>query len=98
MGKDMKPFLVAFDVLPLCGALAGCVTQQEGPRRGFKRIDGRRDAKSVQQYEIDKTICIGETQKSAVGMAPIYYSGLAGAINASIIENQRTSLMLMLQA
>ena len=61
------------------------------------RIDGQsvRDNPTLeQQFVLDGTICKGETQKSAVGMAPIYYRGIAGAINAGIIESQRQDALV----
>jgi hypothetical protein len=79
-------------------ALAGCQRAgQQGPKMVWVRIDGqsvRSNPKLEQQFVLDGTICKGETQKSAVGMAPIYYRGIAGAINASIIENQRESALM----
>lgn len=63
----------------------------------FVRTDGRRLAEDPSfgpQFELDKTICIGEVQKSAVGAPIIYYQGLAGAINASMIQSQQGRAML----
>lgn len=65
--------------------LAACQSTQQNYT--WVRADGR--AVSPQQFELDKTICLGETQKSAVGMAPVYYHGIGGAIDAAILENQR---------
>lgn len=78
----MKRF--AFAILAI--GLAGCNTTQNQAYT-WARADGR--AVSPNQFELDKTICLGETQKSAVGMAPIYYHGIGGAVGAAIIENQR---------
>jgi len=69
--------------------LAACQTTQ--PNLIWVRADGR--PVSPQQFELDKTICLGETQKSAVGMAPVYYHGIGGAIDAAILENQRGSAL-----
>ena len=77
---------------PIIFALAGCVTAQQGPTKIWVRADGKPVAQG--QYQIDSTICIGETQKSAVGMPPIYYQGLAGAISASIIQDQREAALV----
>jgi hypothetical protein len=63
----------------------------------FVRADGqsiRGNPRLEQQAELDKAVCIGETQKAAVGMPPIYYQGLAGAINAGIIEGQRQNALM----
>lgn len=73
-------------------ALGGCVTTPPPEPRVWVRTDGQKGSENpalAQQFEIDKTICLGETQKTAVGMAPIYYQGVAGAIQASQIEQQR---------
>lgn len=56
-------------------------------RADLRRISGNPELE--QQAELDKTICLGETQKTAAGMSPIYYRGIGGAINAAIIENER---------
>ncbi|MBB3020656.1 hypothetical protein FHR70_003742 [Microvirga lupini] len=79
--------------------LAGCQTtaDQQQPKKVFVRADGqsiRGNPRLEQQAELDKTICIGETQKAAVGMSPIYYRGVVGAIQAGMIENQRQSALL----
>jgi hypothetical protein len=79
---DMKRFI--FAVIGL--GVAGCNTTQNQAYT-WARADGK--AVSPAQFELDKTICLGETQKSAVGMAPIYYHGIGGAVGAAIIENQR---------
>lgn len=39
-------------------------------------------------------MCIGEVQKSAVGAPIIYYQGLAGAITASMIQNQQQAALI----
>lgn len=91
----MKSLILAAGVLTL--ALAGCQTTAQQPRKAFVRADGqsiRGNPRLEQQAELDKTICIGETQKAAVGMAPIYYQGIAGAINAGIIEGQRQNALM----
>ncbi|WP_199085471.1 hypothetical protein [Bosea sp. ASV33] len=72
--------------------LAGCVSTPPREERVWVRTDGQKGSEVpalAQQFEIDKTVCLGETQKTAVGMAPIYYQGVAGAIEANRIEAQR---------
>jgi hypothetical protein len=91
----MKSVMIAAGVLTL--ALAGCQTaSQQQPKQVWVRADGqsiRGNPRLEQQGQIDLTICKGETQKAAVGMAPIYYSGIAGAVNAAMIEQQRGSAL-----
>lgn len=73
-------------------ALVGCVTTPPPDPRVWVRTDGQKGSDNpvlASQFEIDKTVCLGETQKTAVGMAPIYYHGISGAIEASMIEKQR---------
>jgi hypothetical protein len=41
------------------------------------------------KFDLDKAQCVGEVQKSATGAPIIYYQGLAGAIDAAIIQNQQ---------
>lgn len=77
-------------------ALGGCVTTPPPEERVWVRTDGQKGSEVpalAQQFEIDKTICLGETQKTAVGMAPIYYQGVAGATQASAIEGQRAQAL-----
>lgn len=72
---------------------AGCQsTAQKYEDHLWVRTDGRptsEDAALRAQGELDLTVCIGEVQKSAVGAPPIYYQGVAGAVSASIIADQR---------
>lgn len=58
----------------------------------FIRTDGQTTAGNEaleQQGLIDRTICQGQTQQSAVGAPIVYYQGVGGAIDAAIIQNQR---------
>lgn len=79
-------------------ALAGCQTaQQEAPSQVWTKTDGRRlnpGTAAYAQGELDLTYCKGETQKAAVGQAPVYYQGLAGAISAGIIVDQRNKALV----
>lgn len=78
--------------------LAGCqTTAEQQPKRVWVRTDGRpiaNNPKLLQQGELDWTICKGETNKVALGVAPIYWRGIAGAINASIIEEQQKKALV----
>lgn len=63
----------------------------------FVRVDGKRladDPSYSARFDIDKTICIGEVQRSAVGAPIIYYQGLAGAITASMVQNQQQAALV----
>src|SRR5215207_15300 len=63
--------------------LSACQTTQT-PKPVWLRADGqsvRGNSALEQQGQLDRTICKGETQKAAVGMAPIYYSGRAATAN-----------------
>ena len=56
------------------------------------RTDGQRMSGNptlAAQGDLDRTICFGEVQKVAGGSDPIYYQGLAGAIGAAIIVDQK---------
>jgi outer membrane lipoprotein SlyB len=92
----MKSVLLAVGVVSL--ALAGCqTTANQQPQRVWVRTDGqpiRGNPKLMQQGELDWTICKGETNKVALGVAPIYWSGIAGAINASMIEEQQKKALV----
>ena len=83
----------ALAAIALAAAVAGCQTAaQNGPVYGWMRADLRRisgDPERERQAALDKAVCLGETQKSAVGMAPVSYRGIGGAIDAAILENQR---------
>ena len=81
----MKLYIVA--VAAAFMALAGCQTVPQ-EQYIWIRTDGQRGAghpKLQNEFEVDKTECIGEVQKSATGAPVIYYRGLAGAIDAAMI-------------
>lgn len=76
--------------LAMVGALVGCQTTPQDPYI-FVRVDGKRmadDPTYAPKFELDKAQCVGEVQKSATGAPIIYYQGIAGAIDAAIIQNQ----------
>lgn len=77
-------------------ALGGCQTVPD-EQYIFVRVDGKRladDPSYGPKFELDRTICIGEVQRSAVGAPIIYYQGLAGAITASMIQNQQQAALV----
>jgi hypothetical protein len=89
----MKSIVAAVAVL----TLAGCQTTSPLENYIFVRTDGQRLADNPalgSQFELDKTMCLGEVQKSAVGAPIIYYQGLAGAINASMIQDQQQAALI----
>jgi hypothetical protein len=89
----MRITLISFIGLTL--VMAGCQSTPQDPEV-WVRLDGQRITGSPileQQSEVDKAICAGQTQQAAVGMAPVYYSGLAGAISAAAISNQRSAAL-----
>lgn len=81
----------------LVSALSGCQTQAQQEQYLWVRTDGRSGAKDPAlqaQYEIDRTVCFGEVQKSAAGAPVIYYSGLEGAITAAMMQSQYTKVYI----
>ncbi|ANV23051.1 hypothetical protein BA939_03295 [Rhizobium sp. S41] len=74
------------------GVLSGCQTAPQ-EEMIWLRTDGQSQVGNphlLQQYEIDKTICMGEAQKSAVGAPMVYSNGsFASEVNASIVRNQQ---------
>jgi hypothetical protein len=83
-------------VIVLAIVLAGCATVAPEVEMTWLRTDGQSAAKNPalsQQFEIDKSICQGKTQQAAVGMVPVYYQGLAGAIQAAEISGQRQNAL-----
>lgn len=82
-----------FAALGLALTLAGCQTTPTDPLV-WVRTDGQRASGNPaleQQYQIDSTICLGQRQQSAANMDPVYYRGLVGAMQADMIQNQRTA-------
>jgi len=70
-------------------ALAACQTTSLDERYYWVRTDGQRvsgEPKLQTQFEVDRTVCLGEVQKSATGAPIIYYQGLSGAITASMMQ------------
>jgi hypothetical protein len=73
--------------------LGACVsTQQNQPRIGFTRGDGRlisADEKLKKQFLKDWAICKAETDKVALTVPPIYWRGIGGMISASIVQQKQ---------
>ena len=92
----MKPIVLAA-VGVATFAVAGCQTAGQKQNITFVRADGRPmrgNAKLEQQFQLDATICKGEMQKIAAGAAPIYYSGIVGAVNAEMIAQGKKNALL----
>jgi hypothetical protein len=82
----MTRLLVAIALLPV---VAGC----GGPELVAIRTDGQRIAASPmlkQNYEADRTVCLGETQKANLTRTPNYYGGFA-AIAKQAEQDQAAS-------
>lgn len=76
--------------------LSGCQTTPQDEYI-WVRTDGHRmgdDPSYGQRFELDRTVCFGEVQRSAAGAPVIYYQGLSGAITASMIQGQQQSAYL----
>ena len=76
-------------VLALLPAIAACA----GPELVAVRTDGQRIAASPmlkQNYEADRTVCLGETQKANLTRTPNYYGGFA-AIAKQAEQDQAAS-------
>mgnify|MGYP001759981283 FL=1 len=74
------------------GLLVGCQTMP-ADNMIWLRTDGQSQAGNphlAQQFQIDSTVCKGETQKSAVG-APIVYSNgsIASEVSAAVTSSQQ---------
>ena len=78
-----------------CSLIAGCQTVDES--QIWLRTDGASQSGNpsfAKKFEIDRTICIGETQKAGVG-APIVYSNgsLTSQVSAAIVSSQQSSAL-----
>lgn len=77
-------------------AVTGCQTTNM-QNMIWVRTDGQRGTGNPalsRQFELDRTVCVGEVQKSAVGAPLIYYQGLGGAISAAMIQDQNTRALI----
>jgi hypothetical protein len=64
--------------------LVGCAHQQ--PPMVWIRLDGQKatgDPVLTQQFETDRTICLGKTQQANLSGVAVYQGGIYGAIAAS---------------
>ncbi|MGN8150917.1 hypothetical protein ACTJK5_01450 [Agrobacterium sp. 22094] len=61
------------------------------------RTDGRSQVGNphlMQQFEIDRTVCVGETQKSAVGAPVVYSDGSIGStVSAAMVTGQKSDAL-----
>jgi hypothetical protein len=66
--------------LLLCGALAACAQQ---PKVAWLRVDGQRATGNpvlAQQFEMDRTMCMGQMQRANLSGVAVYQGGIYGAI------------------
>ncbi|MUZ72947.1 hypothetical protein GOZ90_09655 [Agrobacterium vitis] len=84
-------------VVALSGILFLCACQTVDQNQIWLRTDGKSQTENptlYQQFDIDRTICVGETQKSAVGAPVVYSNGsLASGVNAAVIRGQQNSAL-----
>ncbi len=70
---------------------AGCRTVPSADEMAWVRTDGHQLTDDPTYYatkfEIDRIVCVGGVQKSAVGTPVIYYQGLAGTIDARTYQD-----------
>jgi hypothetical protein len=70
-------------IVALCAALGGCATAP--PPMQWIRTDGKRAAGDLvlaQQFDVDRTVCLGERQKAALSGVTIASGGFAAALAA----------------
>lgn len=89
--------------LGLCVVMAGATALLQGCQTTsmdgmiWVRTDGQIGSQNPalqREFEIHRTVCVGETQKSAVGAPVIYYQGLVGAIDAAMYQNAQAAALL----
>lgn len=81
-----------FTVLSVLCLVTGACASAPAEQLVFIRTDGQSTAGNPaleQQGLIDRTICAGQTQQSAIGAPIVYYQGIGGAIDAAVIQGQR---------
>lgn len=84
----LRPFIAA---ILLFGTITACTTRTI---MRFDRLDGRADPAAHLQFQQDDAICKGEVAKAQAIAAPIYSgSGLAGAMEAGMLEGQRNQAL-----
>lgn len=70
-------------IVALCAALSGCATAP--PPMQWIRTDGKRSAGDpvlAQQFDVDRTVCLGERQKAALSGVTLASGGFAAALAA----------------
>ncbi len=83
----------------VCASIALTACQTAAPQDDliYLRTDGvsqvgRPDL--LQQFEIDRTVCVGETQKAAVGAPVVYSNGsLVSEISAASVNQQKSDAL-----
>jgi hypothetical protein len=73
----------AWGIVALCAALGGCATAP--PPMQWIRTDGKRAAGDVvlaQQFDVDRTVCLGERQKAAMSGTTFVNGSIAAAVAA----------------
>jgi hypothetical protein len=92
-GAAMLRIGLVFSVL----LISACQTMPPAQEPLWVRTDGRPMTANTslhRQGELDRTICWGRTQQAAAGIAPVYYSGLVGAIAAGAIVSQQQQALV----
>ena len=78
-------------------ALTACQTTTPAEETVYMRTDGvsqvgRPDL--LQKFEIDKTVCLGETQKAAVGAPVVYSNGtILSELSAAGVNQQKSNAL-----
>ena len=73
--------------------LAGCMSAPPPVQLTWLRTDGRsahEEPALEQQFEIDRTVCLGETQRAGLAAAPVYTNNF---IDAAIVSSARQRQM-----
>jgi len=70
-------------IVALGATLAGCATAP--PPMSWVRVDGQRAAANpvlAEQFEVDRTVCLGERQKAALSGVAVVNGSFAAAVAA----------------
>ena len=79
-------------LVALAALVVGCATQQKMTWVRTDGQSGRANPALAQQFEVDKTICTGETQKANMSATPNYNAGgVIGAIQAGVERNNQNT-------
>jgi hypothetical protein len=94
----MKILLALAGLVACLLPLGACVsTQQNQPRMGFTRGDGRlisADEKLRKQFLMDWAICKADTDKVALTVPPVYWRGIGGMISASVVQQKQVAALV----